>query len=305
MLLWAKGLAATSDMQVEVREPDVSTAASRAMFARYFAPPLEMHQELKYYRFMEYDWNGVPLIISRTGWSSELGYEIFLRDGSYGEVLWEYLMQVGHPMGLHPGHTSSIRRIEAAMLSYHADMTLANNPFELGMDRLVDLDMTADFVSKKALQKIAKEGVTQYQVGLKFDGAPITGTNDEFWAIMVNDVQIGYVTSAVYSPRLQENIALGLVDASYAEIGTEIVLVTRFGVRGGVITPKPFMIEKDARSENLKKQAKDYVQWNKAFFPGPTHRRFHWRWAGLAALFLAVQCRGDSCSLQGSFNLSP
>ena len=126
------------------------------------------------------------------------------------------------------------------MLSYHADMTLANNPFELGMDRLVDLDMTADFVSKKALQKIAKEGVTQYQVGLKFDGAPITGTNDEFWAIMVNDVQIGYVTSAVYSPRLQENIALGLVNASYAKIGTEIVLETRFGVRCGVITPKPF-----------------------------------------------------------------
>lgn len=242
VLLWAKGLAANSDMQVEVREPDVSPLqlqgpCSRDILRAAFG---DAPAELKYYRFMEYDWNGVPLIISRTGWSSELGYEIFLRDGSYGEVLWEYLMQVGHPMGLHPGHTSSIRRIEAAMLSYHADMTLANNPFELGMDRLVDLDMTADFVSKKALQKIAKEGVTQYQVGLKFDGAPITGTNDEFWAIMVNDVQIGYVTSAVYSPRLQENIALGLVDASYAEIGTEIVLETRFGVRGGVITPKPF-----------------------------------------------------------------
>ena len=90
------------------------------------------------------------------------------------------------------------------------------------------------------MQKIAKDGVTQYQVGLKFDGAPITGTNDEFWAIMVNDVQIGYVTSAVYSPRLKENIALGLVEASYAEIGTEIVLETRFGTRGGVITPNPF-----------------------------------------------------------------
>jgi aminomethyltransferase len=242
VLLWAKGLAATSDMQVEVREPDVSPLqlqgpCSRDILRAAFG---DAPAELKYYRFMEYDWNGVPLIISRTGWSSELGYEIFLRDGTLGEALWEYLMQVGQPMGLHPGHTSSIRRIEAAMLSYHADMTLANNPFELGMDRLVDLDMTADFVSKKALQKIAKEGVTQYQVGLKFDGAPITGTNDEFWAIMVNDVQIGYVTSAVYSPRLKENIALGLVDASYAEIGTEIVLETRFGTRGGVITPKPF-----------------------------------------------------------------
>lgn len=132
------------------------------------------------------------------------------------------------------------------MLSYHADMTLANNPFELGMDRLVDLDMEADFVSKKALEKIAQEGVTQRQVGLKFDGAPIPGSNDEFWAITARGVQIGYVTSAVYSPRLQENIALGLVDVSYSDIGTEILLETSYGPRNGTLTPKPFYDPKKA-----------------------------------------------------------
>ena len=242
VLLWAKGVAAASDMQVTVREPDVSPLQlqgprSRDILRAAFG---DAPAGLKYYRFMEVDWNGVPLIISRTGWSSELGYEIFLRDGAYGDDLWEYLMQVGGPMGLHPGHTSSIRRIEAAMLSYHADMTLANNPFELGMDRLVDLDMDADFISKAALQKIAREGVRQRQVGLTFDGAPIPGSNDDFWPIKVAGQEVGYVTSAVYSPRLEQNIALALVKASHAEIGTQISLETGFGVRAGVITPKPF-----------------------------------------------------------------
>lgn len=87
--------------------------------------------ELRYYRFAEYEWNGVPLIIARTACSSELGYEIFLRDGSAGNQFWEYLMEVGRPLGRHPGHACSIRRIEAAMLSYHGDMTLKNNPFKL------------------------------------------------------------------------------------------------------------------------------------------------------------------------------
>ena len=126
------------------------------------------------------------------------------------------------------------------MLSYHADMTLANNPFELGMDRLVDLGMDADFISKVALQKIAREGVKQRQVGLTFDGAPITGSNDDFWPIKVKGQVVGYVTSAVYSPRLERNIALALVKINYAEIGTQISLETNFGVRAGIITPKPF-----------------------------------------------------------------
>ena len=242
VLLWAKGVAAASDMQVTVREPDVSPLQLQGPLSRDILRAAfgDAPADLKYYRFMEVDWNGVPLIISRTGWSSELGYEIFLRDGAYGDDLWEYLMQVGGPMGLHPGHTSSIRRIEAAMLSYHADMTLANNPFELGMDRLVDLDMDADFISKAALQKIAREGVRQRQVGLTFDGAPIPGSNDDFWPIKVAGQEVGYVTSAVYSPRLEQNIALALVKAKYAEIGTQISLETGFGVRAGVITPKPF-----------------------------------------------------------------
>ncbi|NBR03120.1 MAG: glycine cleavage system protein T [Alphaproteobacteria bacterium] len=248
VLLWARGVAATAGMDVDVREPDVSPLQlqgpkSRDILRAAFG---DAPAELKYYRFMEYDWDGVPLVISRTGWSSELGYEIFLRDGSQGDRLWDYLMEVGGPMGLYPGHTSSIRRIEAAMLSYHADMTLRNNPFELGMDRLVDLDMEADFVSKAALTRIKGEGVSQRQVGLEFDGPPIVGSNDEFWPIRQDGKNIGYVTSAVYSPRLEKNIALALVGAEHADIGTEAMIDMAGEPRNCRIVPKPFYDPKKA-----------------------------------------------------------
>ena len=248
VLLWARGVAACAGMDVTIREPDVSPLQLQGPHSRDILRAAfgDEPAELKYYRFMEYDWNGVPLVISRTGWSSELGYEIFLRDGSKGDMLWDYLMEIGTPMGLHPGHTSSIRRIEAAMLSYHADMTLANNPFELGMDRLVDLDMEADFVSKAALKRIREEGVKQRQVGLEFGGDQITGSNDENWPILVDGAHAGYVTSAVYSPRLEKNIALALVQVAHADVGTKAVMRTGEGDRDCEIVPKPFFDPKKA-----------------------------------------------------------
>ena len=242
VLLWARGVAATSGMDVRICEPDVSPLQlqgpnSRDILRAAFG---DAPAELKYYRFIEYDWNGVPLVISRTGWSSELGYEIFLRDGARGGEMWDYLMEIGAPMGLHPGHTSSIRRIEAAMLSYHADMTLENNPYELGMERLVDLEMKADFVSKTALRRIRDEGVGIRQVGLEFDGPPLTGSNDEHWPITMVGRVVGKVTSAVYSPRLEKNIALALMDVATADIGTQAVIEKADDPRGCIVVPKPF-----------------------------------------------------------------
>ena len=248
VLLWTKGLAANSGFDVKVEEPDVSPLQlqgpkSREILRAAFG---EEPAELKYYRFMEYNWNGVPLIISRTGWSSELGYEIFLCDGTAGDRLWEYIMEIGNPFGLKPGHTSSIRRIEAAMLSYHADMTLNNNPFEMGMDRLVDLDVEFDFVSKAALKRIKKDGVKQLFVGIKFDGPPIVGSNDEHWPIKADGKKVGHVTSAIYSPRLEANIALAMVHIEYSEIGGKLSVDMGSQIRGCEVVPKPFYDPKKA-----------------------------------------------------------
>jgi len=242
VLLWARGIAVNSGMDVEISEPDVSPLQlqgpkSRDVLRAAFG---DVPTELKYYRFMEFEWDGVPLIISRTGWSSELGYEIFLRDGSAGDRLWEHLMAVGTPLGLKPGHTSSIRRIEAGMLSYHADMNLANNPFELGMGRLVDLDMEADFVSKAALTKIKDTGVSQQLVGLEIDGDPFVGSNDFFWPILKDGAKVGTVTSAIYSPRLEKNIALALIRVDHAALDMALQVDKLSEIRACTVVPIPF-----------------------------------------------------------------
>ena len=242
ILLWAQGVAVNSGMDVTIREPDVSPLQlqgpkSGEVMKALFGNSI---MDLRYYWLREVELDGIPLIVSRTGWSSELGYELYLEDGSRGDELWEKIMAAGAPFGLKPGHTSSIRRIEGGMLSYHADADISTNPYELGLDRLVNLDMEADFIGKIALRRIRENGVNRKQVGLYIEGAPLNGPNTTFWAVRQNGSTIGKVTSAVYSPRLKQNIALAMISIDCAEIGAEVEVVTPSGPTRATIVERPF-----------------------------------------------------------------
>ena len=242
VLLWAQGVAVNSGLNVKIKEPDVSPLqlqgpTSGEIMVKLFGEDIK---DLKYYWLKEYNLDGIPLIISRTGWSSELGYEIYLRDGSKGNELYEKIMEAGKEHGLKPGHTSSIRRIEGGMLSYHADADIDTNPFELGLDRLVSLDSDIDFVGKKALKKIKQDGIKRKQVGLEIDCKPLTGPNTTFWPVEKNNKKIGKITSAVYSPRLKKNIALAMIEIEQSETGTKLEVITNEGKYNSVVVEKPF-----------------------------------------------------------------
>ena len=242
VLLWAQGVAVYAGLDVTIFEPDVSPLQLQGPRSLQIMTALfgEEIESLKYYWLRQCTLDGIPVVVSRTGWSSELGYELYLQDGSRGTELWEKIMAAGQPFGLQPGHTSSIRRIEGAMLSYHADMDIRTNPFELGLDRLVALDAPHEFIGKSTLQKIKQSGVTRKQVGLVIDGEPFTGPNTTFWQVEADGQIVGKVTSAVYSPRLQKNIALAMVGAGSADIGTSLTVETATGVRAAVVVEKPF-----------------------------------------------------------------
>lgn len=242
ILLWAQGVAVHSGLDVTIREPDVSPLqlqgpksgeVMRALFG-------DSIMDLKYYWLRRVELDGIPLIVSRTGWSSELGYELYLQDGSRGDALWEKIMAAGKPFGLKPGHTSSIRRIEGGMLSYHADADINTNPYELGLDRLVNLEIEADFIGKAALRRIKGTGVSRKQVGLVIEGAPLVGPNTTFWAITRDGAAIGNVTSAIHSPRLKQNIALAMVAADHAVIGTVVEVTTAHGPTRATVVNRPF-----------------------------------------------------------------
>ena len=242
VLLWAQGVAVNSGLNVEISEPDVSPLqlqgpTSAEIMIKLFGEGIK---DLKYYWFREYELDGIPLIISRTGWSSEFGYEIFLRDGTRGNDLYERIMTAGKEHGLKPGHTSSIRRIEGAMLSYHADADLDTNPFELGLDRLVNLNNEVNFIGKEALKKIKHEGIKRKQVGLELDCEPLKGPNTTFWSIYKGEERIGKVTSAVYSPRLKKNIALAMVKINHSEIGNSLKINIDNKEINSKIIEKPF-----------------------------------------------------------------
>ena len=252
VLLWAQGVAVNSGMSVNITEPDVSPLqlqgpTSKDIMIKLFG---ESIKDLKYYWFREYDLDGIPLIVSRTGWSSEFGYELFLRDGSKGNDLYEKIMTAGKEYGLEPGHTSSIRRIEGGMLSYHADADINTNPFELGLDRLVSLDSDIEFIGKAALKKIKADGIKRKQVGLEINCEPLSGPNTTFWSIKKDNNKIGKVTSAVYSPRLKKNIALAMINIENSEIGTSLEVNTNKGNFEAIIVEKPFFDPKKKIASN-------------------------------------------------------
>jgi len=226
VLLWAQGVATFAGLDVSIHEPDASPLQLQGPKSGEIMKALfgEEIADLKYYWLRHLELDGMKLVVSRTGWSSELGYEIYLQDGTRGSELWEKIMSVGAPFGLKPGHTSSIRRIEGGMLSYHADMDIKTNPFELGLDRLVSLEVPHNFVGKDALIKIKDDGIKRKQVGLLIDCPPLKGPNTIFWPIEHNDMTIGKVTSAVYSPRLEKTIALAMVDVEHSEIGIDVII---------------------------------------------------------------------------------
>ena len=242
ILLWAQGVAINSGLNVKITEPDVSPLQLQGPISGNIMIKLfgEDIKDLKYYWLRDYNLDGIPLIVSRTGWSSELGYEIYLRDGFKGNDLYEKIMKAGEDYGLQPGHTSSIRRIEGGMLSYHADADINTNPFELGLDRLVNLDSKVDFIGKEALKKIKKEGIKRKQVGLELNCEPLKGPNTTFWPIYKNDKKIGKVTSAVYSPRLKKNIALAMIAIEHSEIGDKFKVKTNDKEINCVVVEKPF-----------------------------------------------------------------
>ncbi|MGI9483838.1 MAG: glycine cleavage T C-terminal barrel domain-containing protein [Hyphomicrobiales bacterium] len=242
ILLWAKGLAYNSGMNVSICEPDVSPLQLQGPKSVNVMEDLfgKGIWDLKYYWNFETELDGIPLVISRTGWSSERGYELYLRDGSRGDELWERVMEAGKPHGIAPGTPSTIRRIEGGIISYAADFGAEDTPFHIGLERLVDLEMDADFVGKDALRTIAETGIDRKLIGVEIEGDALPGVNGEWWPAKADGAPVGELRSAVYSPRLEKNIGFAMVKSPHWETGSRIEIETEIGPRAAEVVALPF-----------------------------------------------------------------
>ncbi len=242
--LWARGVAINSGLDVRVGEPDVYPIQVQGPNARdvvgslFGAPVLD----LRYYWCAETDLDGIPVVVSRTGWTGEIGYEIYLRDPDRGEDLWERVMGAGEPHQIRPIAPCEARRVEAGIFNYGSDMTLENSPFEVtGMERLVE-DQEADYIGKEALTRIQAEGVTRKLVGIEMGGEMLPYEFPDHRPAYHDGRGVGPVTVAVWSPRLERNIGYVWVPIDLAEPGTDLEVETPRGERiGGRIASLPFL----------------------------------------------------------------
>ncbi len=244
-LLYSLGVAARSNLDVKIREPDVwpmqvQGPKSKALIADLFGDDIA---EMRYYNFQKANLHGIPLIITRTGWTGEVGYELYLRDSRRGLELWENVMTAGKKYQIRPTGPSDMRRIEAGMLNLGADMTIENNPYEVGLDWLVDLDKKADFIGRESLRHIKKNGVKRKLVGVEIDGPPID-FNQTKWEVHAEGENVGQVTSAIHSPRLKKNIGYAMLPMGLSKLGTQLTVVTPWGNREATVVHKPFIDSK-------------------------------------------------------------
>lgn len=240
--LYAMGLAAHAGLDVRISEPEaypvqVQGPKSKSLIADLFGDEVT---SLKYYFFTRTELDGIPVIVTRTGWTSEIGYEVYLLDASRGFDLWERLMEAGRPYDIWPTGPSDIRRIEGGIFNWGADMDYSNNPFEMGLERLVDLDIELPFMGKETLRRIKSEGVSRRIVGVEIEGDRLD-MNQTKWPVEAGGREVGKVTSAVYSPRLEKNIGYAWVPVELAELGTELMAGTPDGDRGASVVSMPFV----------------------------------------------------------------
>ena len=242
VLLWGRGVAYNSGMDVEIKEPDVSPLQIQGPKSKQVVQALfgDSVLELPYYYFLEAELDGIPVVVTRTGWSGEVGYEIYLRDGSRGSQLWDRVMEAGRPYNIAPTGPSDIRRIEAGILNHGIDITLEDTPYHVGLEWLVNLDQEADFIGKEALRRIKSEGVSRKLAGVEIAGDPLD-LNMTRWPVHARGTRVGSVTSAIYSPRLKKNIGYVMVPTAFAELGTTLTIDTPAGERAASVVAKPFV----------------------------------------------------------------
>lgn len=236
ILLWAKGLAWGLKLDVEIDEPDVWPLAiqgpkSDQLLSRIFGDSVK---SIPFFGFSRYEFQGRELVVARSGYSKQGGFEIYLDQFELGELLWDCVWQAGEGLDLLPGSPNLIERVEGGLISYGNEMTRENNPLECGLDQYCCLDGSISYIGREALLSVASSGPSQKICGLLFDGNKCPPCQS-LWPVMKNGKQLGYVTTAIWSPRFKNNVAMAMISTDLCSAGEVISVlsedqITRQGI---------------------------------------------------------------------------
>ncbi len=243
--LWSRAIAAERGLDVDIHEPDVSPLAVQGPKAPAVIEKLfgDWIHGLGYFGFRETELDDIPLVLARSGWSKQGGFELYLRDADRGGELWQRVKTAGAAQGIGPGAPNDIERIESGLLSYGADCRLQvdpADPFELGLEAFLDLDGERNFIGKSALAEIAARGPARRRVGFLVDGDPVSGSEHSM-PVLRSGKRVGSLNEVAYSPRLGRNIGIGLLARDIPDSAPDLEVELSDGPRRLEVAALPFI----------------------------------------------------------------
>lgn len=245
LVLWADAIAQERGLDVVVDEPDVSPLAIQGPKASAVTAALfgDWVHDLKFFWFRETDLEGIPVLLARSGWSKQGGYELYLRDASRGGELWDRVQAAGAAYDIGPGAPNDVERLESGLISYGADMrrqTLPASPFEMGFANMVHLQSDHDFIGRKALTILAAKPAPRRRCGVFLDGLPVAG-NPHPLAISLTGKTVGIISEIAYSQRLGRNIGVGMISSQLPQDSAGLTVELTDGSRNLTLTDLPFI----------------------------------------------------------------
>ncbi|MCR9126972.1 MAG: dimethylsulfoniopropionate demethylase [Rhodobacteraceae bacterium] len=236
LLYWVKGIANGYRLDVLVDEPDVSPLAVQGpkadeLVARVFGDAV---RDIRFFRFGWFQFEGRDMVIARSGYSKQGGFEIYVEGADIGMPLWNALMAAGEDLQVRAGCPNAIERIEGGLLSYGNDMTDDNTPHECGLGRFCDTQTAIGCIGRDALLRVSKEGPVQQIRAIEIPGARVPAC-DRAWPLVAGATRVGQVTSSIWSPDHETNVAIGMVRMTHWDAGTRLEVITPEGIRKAVV----------------------------------------------------------------------
>ena len=235
MLYYFKGLASGFGLNAKAFEPDVSPLAIQGpnadkLVARVFGQEIV---DTKFFRYKTINFQGKDMIIARSGWSHQGGFELYLDGSEYGEPLWDRLFEAGKDLDVRAGGPNLIERIEAGLLSYGNDITIDTTPFEAGLGKYCNLDAATGCLGHEAL--LTQKDPRRQIRSISIDGPPVPAITS-YWPLKDHEGNgAGHISSATWSPDFGTNVAIGMVHRAYWTPGTELIVETEDGEQPALV----------------------------------------------------------------------
>ncbi|MEL6947403.1 MAG: glycine cleavage T C-terminal barrel domain-containing protein [Pseudomonadota bacterium] len=243
ILFWARAIASERKFNVDVQEADVSPLAVQGPLAEDVVSEIfgDWVRDLRYFWFRETEVQGIPVTVARSGWSKQGGFELYLQDGTRGTELWNIVKEAGRRWDIGPGNPNATERVESGLLSWGGDTDDTTNPFEVGLEPYVDLDVDDDVVGIAALRRIKEKGPKRHLLGVMLESEERLDPSFHWLTVFKDGLSVGHMTNVTWSYRLKRTIGFGLVSRTDAEAGDRVVVQSLTELHDAKLVPLPFL----------------------------------------------------------------